>query len=176
MNLLASTLALEIISLNPREIEYYIRTKLLKNLVKNLGDAKPQIRKTSHYCLLTYVKTYKSFDELIPSYASYGLNSPDWQLRQKSINSFQSILIMEMKYLNWGSGEFRKIFELMLARLKDESQYVRKASEQCLLSLCKIDEIRSFSKKLQSSSFMALREFCEAQKEMGNLQEIKIEI
>ena len=119
MNLLASTLTLEIINLNPKEIEYYVRTKLLKNLIKNLGDAKPQIRKTSHYCLLGYVKTYKSFDELIPIYSTYGLNSNEWQLRQKSINSFQSILIMEMKFLNWGSGEFRKIFELLMARLKD---------------------------------------------------------
>lgn len=46
---------------------------------------------------------------------------------------------MEMKYLNWGSGEFRKIFELLLFKLKDDNQYVQKAAEQCLLSLCKID-------------------------------------
>jgi hypothetical protein len=38
INLLASTLALEIINLNPREIEYYVRSKLLKQMVKNLGD------------------------------------------------------------------------------------------------------------------------------------------
>ena len=62
INLLASTLALETINLNPREIEYYIRSKLLKHMVKNLGDEKPAIRKTSHYCLMAYVKTYKSFD------------------------------------------------------------------------------------------------------------------
>ena len=42
-------------------------------MVKNLGDAKPQIRKTSHYCLLAYVKTYKSFDELIQVYLNVGV-------------------------------------------------------------------------------------------------------
>lgn len=110
INLLACTLTLEIINLNPKEIEYYIRTKLLKNMVRNLGDGKPQIRKTSHYCLLAYVKTYKTFDEIIQIYLHYGLHSDSWQLRQKSINSFQSILMLEVKYLNWSSPEFRKIF------------------------------------------------------------------
>jgi hypothetical protein len=61
-------LVLEIINLNPKEIEYYIRTKLLKHVVTNLGDSKPQLRKTSHYCLLAYIKTYKSFDEIINVY------------------------------------------------------------------------------------------------------------
>ena len=73
-------------------------------MVKNLGDEKPQIRKTSHYCLMAYVKTYKSFDELFQVYMTVGVNSEEWQLRQKAVNSLQSILIMEMKYLNWGSN------------------------------------------------------------------------
>jgi hypothetical protein len=42
-------------------------------MVTNLGDVKPQIRKTSHYCLLAYVKTYKSFDELIQVYLTNGI-------------------------------------------------------------------------------------------------------
>ena len=88
-------------------------------MVRNLGDSKPQIRKTSHYCLLAYVKTYKTFDELIQVYINYGFESDTWQLRQKSINSFQSILIMEMKYLNWSSPEFKKIVEELLAKTKD---------------------------------------------------------
>lgn len=108
-------------------------------MVKNLGDAKPQTRKTSHYCLLAYVKTYKTFDELIQIYMHHGINSDSWQLRQKSINSFQSILIMEIKYLNWSSLEFRRMVEELLAKTKDESQYVQKASEQCLLSICKYE-------------------------------------
>lgn len=88
-------------------------------MVVNLGDLKPQIRKTSHYCLLAYVRMFKNFDDLIEVYVGNGLLSNEWQLRQKSINSFQSILVMEMKYLNWSSAEFRKIFELLLGKLKD---------------------------------------------------------
>lgn len=96
--------------MNLRDIEYYVRTKLLKNLVKNLGDLKPQIRKTSHYCLLAYVKAYKSFDDLISNYIMEGLYSDNWQLKQKCINSFQSILIMELKHLNWVSPDFKRFF------------------------------------------------------------------
>ena len=73
-------------------------------MVVNLGDSKPQIRKTSHYCLLAYVRMFKNFDDLVEVYIGNGFTSSEWQLRQKSINSFQSILVMEMKYLNWGSN------------------------------------------------------------------------
>jgi hypothetical protein len=59
---------------------------------------------------MAYVKTYKSFDELFQVYLTVGINSEEWQLRQKAVNSLQSILIMEMKYLNWGSNEFKRVF------------------------------------------------------------------
>ena len=88
-------------------------------MVKNLGDEKPQIRKTSHYCLMAYIKTYKSFEELLQVYLANGISSEEWQLRQKAINSLQSILIMEMKYLNWESQEFKRVFETLLIKLKD---------------------------------------------------------
>ena len=55
-------LVLEIINLNPKDIEYYIKTKILKKIVGNLGDVKPQVRKTSHYCILAYLKAFKSID------------------------------------------------------------------------------------------------------------------
>jgi hypothetical protein len=96
--------------------------------VKNLGDAKPQIRKTSHYCLLAYVKTYRSFDDLISNYIMEGLYSDSWQLKQKCVNSFQSILIMEARYLNWAAPDFKRYFELLIDRLNDESPYVQKAA------------------------------------------------
>lgn len=79
-------------------------------MVLNLGDAKPQIRKTCHYCLLGYIKTFKNFDDLIEAYMNNGMMSSVWQLRQKSINSFQSILVMEMRHVDWSSASFRRIF------------------------------------------------------------------
>lgn len=87
--------------------------------MKNLGDVKPQIRKTSHYCLLAYVKTYRSFDDLISNYIMEGLYSDNWQLKQKCVNSFQSILIMEARYLNWAAPDFKRFFELLIDRLND---------------------------------------------------------
>jgi hypothetical protein len=73
-------------------------------MVVNLGDSKPQIRKTSHYCLLAYIRMFKNFDDLIGVYIANGIMSEEWQLRQKAINSFQSILVMEIKHLNWSSA------------------------------------------------------------------------
>ena len=73
-------------------------------MVINLGDTKPQIRKTSHYCLLAFIRTFKNFDDLIEAYIMNGIMSNEWQLRQKSINSFQSILVMEMRYVDWTSS------------------------------------------------------------------------
>lgn len=54
--------------------------------------------------------------------------------------------------------------------------YVQKAVEQCLLSLCKIDELRAFSKKLLPQHFQLLRAFCEKQHESGILPEIKLDL
>lgn len=46
---------------------------------------------------------------------------------------------MEMRYVDWASSEFKKIFELLLNKLKDENGFVQKAAEQCLLSLSKVE-------------------------------------
>ena len=81
-----------------------------------------------------------------------------------------------MKYLNWSSNEFKKTFESLLIKAKDENAYVQKATEQCLISLCKMEELRSFSKSLSTVSFKALSEFCQTQLESGNLEEIKLDI
>jgi hypothetical protein len=92
-------------------VDQLLKNKLIKQVVKNLGDLNnPTLRKCSHSCLLAYVKTYHNFDTILHYYLREGLCSTSWQLQQKSINSFQSILIMEVKHLNWASYEFKKIF------------------------------------------------------------------
>ena len=145
-------------------------------MVLNLGDTKPQIRKTSHYCLLAYIRTFKNFDDLIEAYINNGLMSKQWQLRQKSINSLQSILVMEMRYVDWSSTLFRRIFELLLTKIKDQNGFVQKASEQCLLSLSKVDELKNFGKRLNPVTFNMLKAFCEQQYELGNLNQIKLDL
>jgi hypothetical protein len=68
---------------------------------------------------------------------------------------------MEIKYLDWNSNEFKRIFELLLAKLKDANNLVLKAAEQCLLSLSKTEEIRIFSKRLSPTSLNQLKAFCQ---------------
>ena len=101
---------------------------MLRKIVLNLGDTKPQLRKTSHFCILAYIKTFHTIDEILAVYTEIGLTTSESQLRQKVINSFQSIVITEPTTLNWNSNEFKKMFELLLQKLKDESPYVQKAS------------------------------------------------
>lgn len=59
----------------------------------NLAHDKTQMRKTSHYCLLAYVRAFNDFDGLVKEYIAFGLDSPSHQLKQKSINSLQSIIL-----------------------------------------------------------------------------------
>lgn len=160
INLLAAMLVLEIINVNPRDIEYYIKSKVLRQTVLNLGDSKPQVRKTSHYCLLAFAKTYRSLDELLAIYLELGFSSPEAQLRQKTINSFQSMIITDAKVINWNSLEFKKVFEALLQKLKDGNAYVQRAAEQCLLTLSKLEPVTSFSKKLTPTHAGIYRLFC----------------
>jgi hypothetical protein len=81
-----------------------------------------------------------------------------------------------MRYVDWSSALFKRIFELLLTKLKDENGFVQKASEQCLLSLSKVEELRKFSKTLNPVTFNMLRGFCEQQLELGNISEIKLDI
>jgi len=53
--------------------------------------------------------------------------------------------------------------------LRDDSGFVQKAAEQCLLSLSKAEDLRAFSKRLTPALFLQLRSFCEQQYEMGHL-------
>ena len=62
-----------------------------------------------------------------------------------------------------------------MQRLKDENQFVQKAAEQCLLTLSRLEEVQSFSKKLVPSFSALYRSFCEAQRELGNLESLKVE-
>lgn len=52
-----------------KEVEHLLKSKILRQLVHNLGDLnRPSLRKASHSCLLQYVKTYHNFDSLLYHY------------------------------------------------------------------------------------------------------------
>jgi hypothetical protein len=56
------------------------------------------------------------------------------------------------------------MFEMLLQKLKDESPYVQKASEQCLLTLSRMEEVQAFSKKLTPAFAGLYRIFYETQR------------
>ena len=66
-------------------------------------------------------------------------------VRQKAINSFQSILILELKLFSWGSNESKALFENFLEKAIDENALVSKAAVQCLISMAKIDDIHQLA-------------------------------
>lgn len=86
------------------EIVTNIQTKELSNLVYSrhlplvipaLGHAtKSSLRKAAHTVLLNTVKTYPQFTTLGEIYLKQGFLSDVELVQQKSINSFQSILIL----------------------------------------------------------------------------------
>jgi hypothetical protein len=162
-------LMLEIIpNIVSKEIDHILKSKILKQIIRNLGDAnRPSLRKCSHSCLLQYVKSYHNFDSLLYHYMREGLNNgTSWQLQQKCINSFQSILILEVRHLNWSSYELKRWFEILLDRLKDENVFVSKAAFQCLGSLCKMQSVKMLIDNLSIDSLNILKGFLKSDPEV----------
>ena len=69
-------------------------------------------------------------------------------MQQKSINSFQSILILEARQFDWADPRSRKVVECLLDRIEHSNLFISKAASQCVLSLCKMEGIRTMVKKL----------------------------
>lgn len=156
-----------------KEVDHILKSKILRIVVRNLGDAnRPSLRKCSHSCLLQYVKNYHNFDSLLYHYTREGVNNgTSWQLQQKCINSFQSILIMEVRHLNWASYELKRWFELLLDKLRDENMFVSKAASQCLSSFCKMQSVKMLIDNLSLDSLAQLKTFVKAEPEPHDLSE-----
>lgn len=59
-----------------------------------------------------------------------GFDNAEWQVQQKSINSFQSLYLAEGKHIHWDSPNLRRLIEQLLQRSLDSNQTVSKASQQ----------------------------------------------
>jgi hypothetical protein len=156
-----------LVSQAPRETEQGIRLRVLPLLVPLLGHPEGQVRKATHNALLQTVRTYRCFDFILTLYARHGLDDPDPVVQQKAINSLQSLVIMEAKQLSMASEDFRRVFLKLLAAARKEDLAVKKAGEQCLITLCKMQPIKAFAKSLEPEQMTHLREFFYKQKEMG---------
>lgn len=83
------------------------------------NPGKPSIRKASHTCLLAFVKTYNNFDALLEEYLNSGFEHENGLIRQKSINSFQSIFILEARNFIWESESSKRLLQYMINKAGD---------------------------------------------------------
>ena len=89
------------------------------------------------------------------------MKNESYLIKQKSMNSFQSILLLEVKHFNWHSEESKTIIEHMLMNINDNNPYISKAAAQCLLSLCKVDGIKFLANNLSFAYLSKLKAFVE---------------
>jgi hypothetical protein len=64
---------------------------------------------------------------------------------QKSINSFQSIFILEVKHFTWNTENAKRLLQSMITKAGCENVHIAKAAAQCLLSLCKNENVKETS-------------------------------
>ena len=90
------------------------------------------LRKASHSCLLTYIRATSDFDNILRSFLENGFENVEWQVRQKSINSFQSLFLSEGRFLQWESPYIRNAIEILIDKSLDPNTTISKASEQVI--------------------------------------------
>jgi hypothetical protein len=133
-----------------------VKRRLLRLVVRNLGDHKMQLRKMSHKCLVEFIKKYHDYDTLLYNYLREGIenNSQSLQLKQKCLNSLQSILIVENRWLDMSSLYTKRIFENIIDMVaSEEVNDVQKAAQQCLLALCRLKGIKTLLGMISKEHF-----------------------
>ena len=80
-------------------------------------------------------------------------------VQQKSINSFQSILILEAKHFDWSDDHSRNLVETLVGKVDHENLFVSKAASQCILSICKMEGIKLVVQRLSEESVRKLKRF-----------------
>ena len=82
-------------------------------------------------------------------------------VQQKSINSFQSILILEAKHFDWSDDNARNLVETLVGKIEHENLFVSKAASQCILSICKMEGIKLVVQRMSEDSIRRLKRFLE---------------
>lgn len=101
--------------------------------VSDLVMQQLEIRKASHYLILTFVKKYEKVDEILNTYRQVGeVDNISWKVIQKIIHSFESLIIFEPKCVTY-SEDFRNMdgfLTFVIKRSADDNSLLKKASEQ----------------------------------------------
>ena len=91
-----------ITNIQSKEMQGLLYGKHLQLIMPALGHpSKTALRKAAHTAILNTIKTYPQFNLLVRIYLNYGILSENQLIQQKSINSFQSIFILEVKHFAW---------------------------------------------------------------------------
>ena len=83
-------------------------------------------------------------------------------VRQKSINSLQSIFMLEHRFFNWKSEESRRLLQCLSLKISDENMQIGKAAAHCLISLCRVDGVKSTASMLSIGYLQKLKDFLES--------------
>lgn len=92
-----------------------------------------EIRKASHYLILTFVKKYEKLDEVLEGYREVAeSHNISWKLIQKIIHSFESLVVFEPKCITY-SEDFKTMDNFLgfvIKKVADDNSLLKKASEQ----------------------------------------------
>ncbi|KAL4509150.1 hypothetical protein ABPG72_018081 [Tetrahymena utriculariae] len=144
----------------------------IKQIVINLGDSDAQTRKYSHMFLLSWVKKFNDLNSVLRAFLSSGFSSNNQTIKQKSINSFQGIILTEARAIDWNSKEiFKVIAELLQVWQNATHTNVQKAADHALVSLCKRDEMRLAVTKLDIQQMKIIKQIAEKHLILGLLPE-----
>ncbi|KAM3132135.1 hypothetical protein pb186bvf_015730 [Paramecium bursaria] len=118
--------------------------RVMGRISENLGDQLPNLRKSSHQFFQLFIRQNGTFDPIFGAMMSRGIVSQNWIVRQKNVNSLQSLVISDGNFLNWSSHLMSSMMELLLNKLQDPSNVVAKATEQTLITFVQHPGFREY--------------------------------
>ncbi|CAD8204105.1 unnamed protein product [Paramecium pentaurelia] len=137
---------------------------------ENLGDQLPNLRKASHQLFQAYIRVNENFDAVLQAILSRGLVHPNWLVRQKNVNSLQSLFLSEGQHLQAGSGVIKNMIEMLLEKLCDCNTAVCKATEQTMISLISLNQYKQCHAQLPMGIQSQVEHFVEQMKETNQIR------
>ncbi len=151
-----------ITSIQAKELSGLLYARHLPLVIPALGHpTKSALRKAANTVLLNAVKNYPHFTILGEIYLTSGFLSEQELVQQKSINSFQSILILQAKHFEWTDQRSKKLVETLVNKIENENLFISKAASQCVLSICKMEGIKVLVKRMDVQTIGKLKKFLE---------------
>ncbi|CAG9326070.1 unnamed protein product [Blepharisma stoltei] len=107
---------------------------LMPNLVQLLQDQRPGIAKSSLNVISAYVRTTRNMETAMSYILKYGLQSEEWRLKHQTLQIVIPIIKLDLSYTA-NIPEMKKIFERVIAMIKDTSGLVSQSAKEVALGL-----------------------------------------